>query len=410
MIEATAPCETQSRIPITKPNFGDAEFAAVREVLESGWLVQGPKVAEFERRFAELTGSRNAVATTSCTTALHLLLVAAGVGRGDSVILPAFTFVASANAVEYTGARPQFIDIDLKTFNIDSEQVAQFLETRASANAKCLLPVSLFGLCAEMPSLNRLAERHGLRVIEDAACGFGARREGRHAGTEVWAGAFSLHPRKAITTGEGGMIVTDDDELASQLRRLRDHGASATDLQRHLESGGSLLPEFNQLGYNYRLTDIQAALGLVQLETAATMIEQRRTLAERYNKLLSDCPRMILPTEPGGYRHAYQSYVCLFGADSIEELIAADISQIETWNRERNQLMAALETEGIATRQGTHALHTLGFYRGKYGLESTDFPNAFRADRLSLALPLYPQLTAQDQHRVADTLKRHIPA
>lgn len=410
MTEATTQRNLAPKLPIAKPNLGEAEFEAVREVLESGWLVQGPKVAEFECRFAEYTGSRHAIATSSCTSALHLLLVAAGVGAGDLVLLPAFTFVATANAVEYTGARPQFIDIDLDTFNIDPTQVAQFLDTRASASAKALLPVSLFGLCADMQALSALSEQHGLRLIEDAACGFGAIRDSHHAGTDAWAGAFSLHPRKSITTGEGGMIVTDDDELASRLRQLRDHGAAATDLERHYNNGGSLLPQFDQLGYNYRLTDIQAAIGLVQLETATEKIEQRRELASRYDELLADCPRVITPVAGTGYRHAYQSYVCLFGADSTEEIVAADLSQIETWNRERNQLMAALEAEGIATRQGTHAVHTLGYYREKYRLGAADYPNAFRADRLSLALPLYPELAAQDQHRIAAALKRLIIA
>jgi dTDP-4-amino-4,6-dideoxygalactose transaminase len=397
-------------IPIARPSFGQQESEAVNEVLRSGWVVQGPRVEDFERRFAEFAGSNHGVATTSCTTALHLLLVAAGVGPGDSVLLPAFTFVASASAVEYTGARPEFVDINLENLTLDTEHLRELLTTRRTVDARCIMPVSLFGLCAEMPLVNELAEQHGLRVIEDAACGFGASRHGRHAGTEAWAGAFSFHPRKAISCGEGGMIITDDSELAARLRSLRDHGSSASDLQRHFEKGGSLLPEFHQLGYNYRLTDIQAAIGLVQLERAESLLTRRRELAGRYNDLLADCPRLVLPTEPDGFDHAYQSYVCLFGANTFDELKVADLVQIETWNRERNHLMAALESEGIATRQGTHALHTLDYYQEKYNLRPEAFPRAYAADRLSIALPLYPQMTAEDQNRVVESLTRLLSA
>ena len=313
---ATAQTITQ-KIPITKPTFGEEEIAAVREVLESGWVVQGPKVAEFEKRFADIVGSDHAVATTSCTTALHLLMIASGIGQGDSVLLPAFTFVASANAVEYTGARPEFVDIDLNTFAVDVGQLERLLRLRRSIDAKCVMPVSLFGLCADMPAINELAAQHGLCVLEDAACGLGAYREENHAATEAWAGAFSMHPRKAISTGEGGMIVTADPDFAARLRSLRDHGASATDYQRHVEQGGSLLPEFNQLGYNYRLTDIQAAIGLVQLEKAGFILERRRELAAMYDALLSDCEKLVTPGAPQSCRHAYQSYVCLYGSNSV---------------------------------------------------------------------------------------------
>ena len=199
-------------IPIARPSFGQEEAEAVSEVLRSGWVVQGPSVAEFEKRFAAFVGADHGIATTSCTTALHLLLVAAGVGLGDSVLLPAFTFVASANAVAYTGARPEFVDIDLRTFNIDPQHLRELLTSRCSIDARCIMPVSLFGLCAAMPLVNELAEQHGLRVIEDAACGFGAMRADRHAATEAWAGAFSLHPRKTISCGEGGIIVTADSD------------------------------------------------------------------------------------------------------------------------------------------------------------------------------------------------------
>jgi perosamine synthetase len=194
------------RIPITKPFFGEEERKAILEPLESGWIVQGPKVAQFENLFAEFTGVPYAIATTSCTTALHLSLIAMGIGPGDEVILPSFTFVATANAIEYTGATPVFCDIDLNTFNIDVKEVPK----KVTEKTKAIIPVHLFGLSADMKPILKIAEQHGLRVIEDAACGLGSYYDGRHVGTFGDSGCFSFHPRKAITTGEGGMITAED--------------------------------------------------------------------------------------------------------------------------------------------------------------------------------------------------------
>ncbi len=231
------------KIPITRPFFNDAEEKAIQEVVRSGWLVQGPRVAEFESIFKDFVGVNYALATTSCTTALHLALLAAGIGPGDEVLIPSFTFIATANAVEYTGAKPVFmdIDIDIDSFTIDHEKIREYLINRkqgASTQPKCIIPVSLFGLCADMEAINDIANEHGLMVIEDAACGFGAKRGGYYAGTEAMAGVFSFHPRKAITTGEGGMVVTNDDSFADKVKKMRDHGASKSDLERHLKEGG----------------------------------------------------------------------------------------------------------------------------------------------------------------------------
>ncbi len=403
---ATPEIESSSKIPITKPAFDQAEVDAIQEVLRSGWVVQGPQVAQFEQMMAEFTGRRYAIATTSCTTALHLALSAAGMGPGDEVLLPSFTFIATANAVEYTGARPVFVDIDLDTFTMDPSLLEQALGRRRLA--RCVVPVSLFGLCADMNAINAMAGEHNLTVIEDAACGLGARRDNHHAGTEALAGCFSFHPRKAVTTGEGGMVITDNAQLADKLRTMRDHGALQTDLERHFSEGGSLLPDYDILGYNYRMTDIQGTLGVVQMSKVQTILDQRREAAIRYNQLLKDATFLRLPHTPAGMIHAYQSYVCLFGADQIDfgATEPPDWELIALLNRDRNRMMARLEAEGISVRQGTHAVHTLGYYRNKYELVDHDYPRSYIADRLSITLPLFSGITDDEQRRVVDILQR----
>lgn len=398
------------KIPITRPYFGQEEQQAVEEVLKSGWLVQGPKVQEFEHRVSEFVGCRHAIATNSCTSALHLSLIAAGIGPGNEVLLPSFTFIATANAVEYTGAKPVFIDIDLKSYNIDPAKIRSYLKTLPRNNPtwpKCILPVSLFGLCPDMAEINKIAREFGLVVIEDAACGLGAYREGHHAGTESLTGNFSFHPRKAVSTGEGGMVVTNDDTVAATVRQLRDHGASKTDFERHLRQGGSLLPEYFLLGYNYRLTDIQGAIGNVQMSKAREILHGRHQAAEKYHRLLTTIPELSPPHTPANYIHAYQSYVCLFKADrtGFDGDSDFDPEQIKKLNRERNRLMAALEKTGISVRQGTHAVHTLAYYRQKYAFNDADYPQAYIADRLSITLPLYHRMTEEEQIRVVQTIK-----
>ncbi len=384
------------KIPITKPFFGDEERKAILEPLETGWIVQGPKVAEFENRFAEFTGAVHAIATTSCTTALHLCLVAMGIGRGDEVILPSFTFVATANAVEYTGAKPVFVDIDLNHFNIDVNQI----EKKLTEKTKAIIPVHLFGLSANMDPILETANRLGLRIIEDAACGLGSFYQGTHVGTFGDAGCFSFHPRKAITTGEGGMITTGRRDLMESFRSLRDHGASKSDLARHVDLGGSLLPEFNRLGYNYRLTDIQGALGVAQMKNAIRIIAGRIARAERYHQFLRGEEWLQIPECPQGYVHSYQSYVTILKLSkkpSLEEIVHL--------NRKRNQIMERLGAMGIAARQGTHAVHMLGYYREKYRLKPEDCIHSFAAERLSITLPLYPQMTDGEQDFVIGELK-----
>lgn len=384
------------KIPITKPFIGEEERKAILEPLETGWIVQGPKVAEFEKRFSEFTDVKYAIATTSCTTALHLSLVALGIGPGDEVILPSFTFVATANAIEYSGAKPVFCDINLRTFNIDTNEI----ESKITQKTKAVIPVHLFGLSADMKPIMEIAQERHLRIIEDAACGFGSTYFGKHVGSFGDTGCFSFHPRKAITTGEGGMIVTEDEGLMMTFKSLRDHGASKSDLIRHVDLGGSLLPEFNQLGYNYRLTDIQGALGAAQMKNASKIIAARIARAQRYHQSLGEEEWLKTPGCPVGYVHSYQSYVGLLKLSK-----KTSVQEILLLNQKRNQMMEQLGSKGIAVRQGTHAVHTLGYYREKYHLEPRDCMNSFIAEQLSITLPLYVQMTDEEQDFVLKELK-----
>ncbi|MEE9441114.1 MAG: DegT/DnrJ/EryC1/StrS family aminotransferase [candidate division Zixibacteria bacterium] len=396
-----------ANVPITLPMFDGNEEREVCEVLRSGWVVQGPKVAEFEKKFASFVNAPNAIAVSSCTTGLHLALRVMGIGPGDEVLLPSFTFVATANSVEYTGAKPVFIDIDPWTFNVNPVSVSVYLNKLKSAGQKlpkAIIPVSLFGLCADMESINEIARKYNLIVIEDAACGMGATRAGNHAGNEADMAVFSFHPRQAITTGEGGMIITKDNDIADKLRVMRNHGASESDIERHIAEGGSLLPEFNSLGYNYRMTDLQGAVGVAQMEKAREIFENRRRAAARYDYFLQDIKGIETPYLPDGYNHAYQSYVCMYKFNAMTGDRYINWDTIENWNTERNRLMKGLQEQGIAARQGTHAVHTLGYYKDKYGYEDHDFPYSYIADRLSIALPIFPQITSGQQGLVVDIL------
>ena len=390
------------KIPITKPYFDQCEKEAIVKPLETGWVVQGPYVKEFERLFAEYTGAGFAVAVSNCTTALHLVLEAMGIGPGDRVIVPSFTYVASQNSVEATGAEAVFADIDLETFNIDVRHLERLLEEDKDKKIKAVMPVNLFGLSAELVPIMEMSKHYNVLVIEDSACGFGARLGEKHSGTFGHCGCFSFHPRKAVTTGEGGMLITDDAEMAEKVSRLRDHGAGKSDLVRHGERGGSLLPGFDIRGYNYRMTDFQGAVGVCQMQKAKTILEKRREWAKKYDDALKDVHALITPHVPETYTHGYQSYVCLFtGGEDISELT---VEQIDRLNIRRNKWMFELEERGIATRQGTHAVHTLGYYKKKYDLKPEDYIKSYAADRLSIALPLYASMTKKEFDYVIENI------
>ena len=273
--------------------------------------MQGPFVSEFEEKFRSFTGADHAVATSSCTTALHIAVAALGLKPGDEVIVPGFTWVSTANVVEYMGATPVFCDIDLQTFNIDPAA----LEAAITPRTVGVLPVHLFGLCADMGAVLDIAGRRDLWVVEDGACALGGWYEGRHAGTFGDMGCFSFHPRKSITTGEGGMITTGEERFDSLARSLRDHGATRSDLVRHTQRGSFLLSEYPHLGYNYRMTDIQGALGSAQMDRAEAILGGRSRCARLYDEALDDVSWLQTPAIPDGYIHGYQAYVCLFAPE-----------------------------------------------------------------------------------------------
>ncbi len=372
-------------IHIAKPDTGEEEWRALREPLETGWLTQGPKVAAFEKAFAARHGAPHALATTSCTTALHLILAAMEIGPGDEVIVPAFTWVATANVVLYCGATPVFVDVDRATFNLDPAGVA----AKVTARTRAIIAVHLFGLCADVDAIAKAAP--GIPIIEDAACAAGAAYKGRHAGMLGLAAAFSFHPRKSITTGEGGMVTTGDAKLAARANSLRNHGADLSEEQRHVAPKPYILADFNLLGFNYRMTDLQGALGLVQLAKMDRYIDERQKWAAFYARELQDVAWLRTPSVPAGSRHGWQSYVCF-----VDEAKAG---------MSRDDVMERLMQQGINTRPGTHAVHMLGYYRNRYGFKPEDFPGARDCDRLSMAIPLHNRMAEEDYRHVVRALR-----
>lgn len=384
-------------IPISRTNFLEEEIQSVLEPLRSGWLVQGPKVREFEEKWSAFTGARYSVAVTSCTSALHLSLVALGFAPGDEAIVPAFTWISTANVVEHLGGKVVFCDIDPETFNIDSSKI----EALITPSTKAILPVHLFGLSADMATIVDIATKHNLSIIEDAACGFGATYHGKHVGTLGHAGCFSFHPRKAITTGEGGMVTTNDERLAEKIRALRDHGASVSDLQRHMGPRPYLLADHPYAGYNQRMTDLQAALGCAQMRRAESILQERRRLARRYDEAFKAIPWLRTPVSVEHYIHGYQSYPCFFQPEIVKP------SSITRINATRNEWMDKLQKAGISTRPATHAVHMLGYYRDRYGLSPGDFPNAWAANDCSISFPIFHGMLDSEQDFVIEQVLTH---
>jgi len=370
---------------IALPVTGHDEWQAVREPLMSGWLTQGPKVAEFEAAFAARHNVTHSLAVTSCTSALHLILAAMGIGPGDEVIVPAFTWVATANVIIYCGAKPVFVDVDRTTFNLDPS----CLKKKLSAKTKAIISVHLFGLCADIDAIEKVAP--GVPIIEDAACAAGASYKGRSAGILGKAAAFSFHPRKSITTGEGGMVTTNDADLAEMINMLRNHGASVSEEQRHHGPQPYILPDFNLIGFNYRMTDLQGAVGLAQLTKLDRFIGERHQWADYYTRELASIEWLRTPVTPDGYEHGWQSFVCY-----IDENRAP---------MARNVIMQALQDRGISTRPGTHAVHMLGLYQQKYGLKPDDYPAARDCDRFSMAIPLHNRMSPDDYAYVVSALR-----
>lgn len=400
-----------NKIPVTKPFFDDEEIELIKQSLDTGWVANGPKCVEFERKIAKHEGVSEGVATTSCTTALHLAMIAEDMKEGMDVMVPAFTFVATENAITMTGATPVMVDIHEETYNIDTNQVREIIERDYSSkddklvNKKTgntlwgIVPVHEFGLCCDIEAINAIRDKYSLKVIEDAACALGAMYKGKHEGSFGNTSCVSFHPRKSITTGEGGMVLTDDSKLADRMRRLRSHGNSVSAAERD-KGKGFLLPEFNEAGFNYRMTDIQGGMGLAQAKKLDFIIKEKRKKAELYNRLIkAELPELIYPVEEDGFFHTYQSYVCMLNLEVL------GIESIEEGGNYRNKLLELLEKRGIATRQGTHAVHMLGYYRDRFRYKPMDYPHAYACDRLSITLPLYVQMTDEDQQQVVREFK-----
>lgn len=364
------------KIPISIPVMGDEELEALKAPIQTGWLTSGPKVSEFEKEFSEIHNVKHAIAVTSATTALHLALVALNIGPEDEVIVPAFTWVSTANVVLYQGAKVVFSDIDPKTFNIDPIK----LKDKITPKTKAVMIVHLFGLCAPMDEIKQIVG--DIPIIEDCACAAGAAFNKIPAGGLGLFGCFSFHPRKSITTGEGGMITTNSNELAEKIKVLRNHGASISEEQRHHGDKPYLLPDFNVLGYNYRMTDLQGALGTVQLKKLEKFIRQRKKWADYYINKLSGIEWLKLPKHSEKCKHGWQSFVMI--VDEKKSPMS------------RNKIMEKLQQEGISTRPGTHAIHMLNYYSEKYSIKPGDFPGAQIANNYSISIPLHNKMTKKD--------------
>jgi len=373
-------------IQIALPVTGEDEWQSVKESIMSGWLTQGPKVRKFEENFAKKHKVNHALAVTSCTTGLHLALAAMGVGPGDEVIVPAFTWVATANVVLYCGATPVFVDVSTKTFNMDPEQVA----SKVTGKTKVIIPVHLFGLCADMDAIKAVIPKK-VKILEDAACAAGAKYKGKYAGTLGDAAVFSFHPRKSITTGEGGMITTQNNLFSELMDQMRSHGATISEEQRHHGPKPYILPDFNLLGFNYRMTDLQGSIGIVQLEKLDSFIDERSKWATWYREKLSDIDWLRLPQEPENGKHGWQSFVTYVDP--------------KTAPMSRNNIMEKLQNMGISTRPGTHAVHMLSIYKDKFGIKQNDYPGARDCDANTMAIPLHNQMIREDYEYIVNALK-----
>ncbi|HEX5117371.1 MAG TPA: DegT/DnrJ/EryC1/StrS family aminotransferase [Pseudonocardiaceae bacterium] len=366
-------------IPVMRPLLGDAEAEAVAEVIASGWVAQGPRVAEFERRFAEHVGAAEGVAVSSCTTALHLALYVLGVGPGDEVVVPSFSFIASANAVRYCGATPVFADVDPATGNLTPDTVAPVLTARTTV----VMAVHQGGVPADVAALRAVCG--DIPVLEDAACAAGSTYGGRHVGAGAPLAAWSFHPRKLLTTGEGGMVTTDDHELAARMRRLREHGMSVSAADRHA-AGKPVVERYLETGFNYRMTDLQAAVGIVQLGRLPDMVARRRELAARYHELLASVRGVRAVHDPTYGTTNYQAFWV-----ELTDRVAASQSDV----------LAALAASGVSARRGIMAAHLEPAYAGT---AHVPLPVTEQLTRRTIILPLHHELTAWQQDLVVQTL------
>ena len=382
-------------IPISKTILNKNDIELVSKTLESGWIVQGKNIEQFEKEFCKFTKSKHSIAVTSCTTALYLSLIASNFTHEDEAIVPAFTWISSANVIEHLGGKVKFCDIDINTFNIDPKKIEQCITKKT----KVIIVVHLFGMPANMDEIIEIAKKYKITIIEDAACGLGSFYKDIHVGNFGITGCFSFHPRKSVTTGEGGMITTNNSKLAEKLRILRDHGAQISDFQRHHGSKPYILPEFPMAGFNFRMTDIQGALGFSQMQRIKKILNERIKIAKKYDSELCNLSWLKIPSYNKSIKHGYQSYPCFFNISKISE------NNINLIHKIRNTFMEKLEAIGIATRPATHAVHMLKYYKEKYNLSPMNYPNAFIANQCSISFPLYNGLKTEEQDFIINNIK-----
>ncbi len=373
-------------IPITKPYFDNDEINILKECLDSGWVTQGPLTEKFENLFKEEHSCQYAVSASSCTAALHIALLALGINAGDEVIVPAFTWITSASCVEYVGADVKFVDVEKETMNIDPAKI----EGAITPKTKAIIAVHLFGCPAKMDEIMEIAKKHHLYVVEDCACAIGTTYKGKKVGTIGDIGCFSFHPRKAITTGEGGMCSTNDEALYYKMIQYKNHGASLT--RKGADYGNPYyFGVYDEVGYNLRLSDIQAAVGIAQFKKLHMLLEDRKRCVDYYIEKLTGNSNIILPILPQEFGHTYQSFVIL----------------LKTGDRAlRNQIMTEMQKQEIQSRPGTIAITRTEFNRKKYGLSNGDYPVAEFCEDASLTLPIYPFMKNEELDKVIDIVRK----
>jgi len=370
------------RIPLQRPFFDSDEILEIEGVLNSGWVSQGPKVKEFEDIVAKYLDTKYAVAVSNCTSALHLSLIALSITHGDEVLVADFTFPATAHAVLYCGAKPVFVDVDSRTYNMDPESI----EEKISDKTKAIIPVHTFGQPAEMDRIMEIAESHDLKVIEDAACALGAKYKMRYAGTIGDIGCFSFHARKGITTGEGGMVVTNSKECYDRIRKLSVFGMTHASAWDREKGEDLIIPRFEDVGYNYKMSDIAAAIGVVQMRRIDRIITRKRILARYWDQRLDEIDHITSPFVCKDVEHVYQSYVVLVDK-----------------NINRNFLIKKLMDNGIQTQIGTYSCHIQPVYNS---IDSC--PRSLEIFNSALALPMYYLLEEHEIDIAANELGKSI--
>lgn len=374
------------KIPITKPYFDKKEEKAAVEVIRGGWHTMGPKTIELEKQFSKYVNTKYAVAVSNCTTALHLALLALGIKKGDEVIVPSFTFIASANMIPHVGATPVFVDVEWDTYNLDVED----LKKKITKKTKAIITVDQIGLASDIDEIYKIARKYKIPVIADAACAIGAKYKGKMVGELADITCFSLHPRKAISTGEGGMITTNNKKYADFANLWRNHGMSLSDMERH-GSKKFIYEEYLVPGFNFRITDIQAAIGVEQMKKLNKILSLRAKLAKRYTKFLSNNKYLELPLEPAYATHSWQAYL----------LKVRDNSPVSA-----QDLMQKLTEDGIGVKRGIMACHLEPVYKKTHG--KTKLPITEKLIHSSFCIPLFPDMTIKEQDYVIDRLNNYL--